>query len=64
MEFISNASELPTVIALPPAIYSNGYQLSISGTTRYKTETDSKTNTLLIYVAEQSVKVKVNIVAK
>ncbi|MCO5280587.1 MAG: hypothetical protein M9931_05960 [Chitinophagales bacterium] len=47
MKFNSNTSILaPTEIAVPKSISPNGYHVSISGTTKYRLETDS---TKIIY---------------
>ena len=51
----------PTVIAIPRILYLHGYELNISGTEKYKTEVDPATNSLLVYVSENNIKVNISI---
>jgi endoglycosylceramidase len=62
MEFVSDTSiKAPTVIAVPRGNYPNGYKLTISGATDYKTEVDEVTNSLLLYVKQHHSNVKVEL---
>ena len=65
MEFINDAAiTAPTVIAIPRSIYTDNYQLKVTGTTGYKTEVDPVTNAVLLYVKEKGARIKVEIKSK
>jgi hypothetical protein len=65
MEYVNDAAiKQATEIAIPPILYGHGYDLTITGTGQYKTETDSLTNTLKLYVTENNAHVTVRIKPK
>ena len=65
MEFVSDASmKEPTIIAVPRSIYPENYQLKVSGTTDYKTESDTVTNSILLYVNQNQAHVKIELSPK
>jgi len=60
MEYMSNASiTQPTEIAIPKSLYAKGYDLRITGTNQYRTEVDTVTNTVMVYVSEHGAHVRV-----
>lgn len=65
MKYMSNTAILaPTEIALPKAIYPNGFNVSILGTTQYRIEIDSIKNTLNLYINENKREIDVTILPK
>jgi endoglycosylceramidase len=61
MIYISGATAtLPTAIAIPGSIYPAGYDLTVTGGP-YKTDTDPKTNALLLYVSEPGARIEVRV---
>lgn len=63
MEFVSDAAiNAPTIIAVPRTTYPEKYQLKITGIPDYKTEVDTSTNSILLYVHQNQAHVKVEIV--
>jgi endoglycosylceramidase len=62
MEYSNDTSiSAPTEIAIPPLLYIYGYDLKISGTKDYSTETDPVTNTLKLFVPKDKATIRISI---
>ena len=64
MEYVSDTGiAKPTEIVIPSLLYPHGYDLTITGG-KYRTETDERTHTLMIYAGQNGANIKVLISPK
>ncbi|HWB62409.1 MAG TPA: cellulase family glycosylhydrolase, partial [Chitinophagales bacterium] len=65
MEFVSDTTiNAPTVISIAGNIYPSGYNLNISGTSKWESSVDETTNALVLKISENGAQVKVQITPK